>query len=105
SVNNSPFFDILFPFGTLGPNLKIKTAIFHNSREQIVCTSRHKDITAAVASSLSPEHYTETANRSIYIYSAAVSEKILTGVAAKVTDIDFKSVEDRQMKDVHIKEL
>ncbi|KAL6416306.1 isoflavone reductase family protein [Ilyonectria robusta] len=105
SVNNDPLFDTLFPFGILGPNLKTKTATFHDGGERIVCTSRHKDIAAAVAKSLSPEHYAETANHPIYIYSAAISEKILTDVAAKVTGIDFGSVEGGQIKDVDIEEL
>ncbi|KAH7006902.1 hypothetical protein EDB80DRAFT_644980 [Ilyonectria destructans] len=105
SVNNGPFFDMMFPFGTMGPNLKTKTATFHDGGERIVCTSRYKDIAVAVAKSLSPEHYTETTNRPIYIYSAAVSEKILTDVATKVTGIDFGSVEGGQIQDLDVEQL
>ena len=92
SVNNGPF---LLPFiwtsGWMGANLKTKTALFHDGGDKIVCTSTLERIGETVEKILAPEHAEETKNKSIYTYSAAVSERKITNVISKVTGFDFPS--------------
>ncbi|EKG16989.1 NmrA-like protein [Macrophomina phaseolina MS6] len=100
SINNGPFFEMVFKFGSLGPNLAEKKAVFHNGGDNYVGVSRLSDIGVAVAKVLSPEHFKETENQPVYIYSAAITQRYLTRLAAEVTGIDFGTVEDGRIADV-----
>ena len=90
SVNNGPF---LVPFiwtsGWMGANLQVRTALFHDGGDKIVCTSTLDRIGETVAKILAPEHAEDTKNKSIYTYSAPVSERKITNIIAKVTGFDF----------------
>ncbi|KAM0545353.1 hypothetical protein ACHAPJ_011425 [Fusarium lateritium] len=105
SINNGPFFEMCLRFGVLGPNLGQKKAKFHNGGHNMIGPSRLPDIGLAVAKILELAHFAETANQPVYIYSAAVSERLLTALAAKVTGIDFGSVEDGEIANIDVDEL
>ncbi|KAL1629108.1 hypothetical protein SLS56_005551 [Neofusicoccum ribis] len=90
SVNNGPFIEMCLKFGSLGPSIAQKTAVFHNGGDNVVGTSRLSDIAIAVAKVLDPAHFEETANTSIYMYSAAISERYLTQLASEVAGVEFK---------------
>ncbi|KAI1660578.1 NAD(P)-binding protein [Daldinia decipiens] len=102
SVNNGPFFEICLKQGALGPNIKEKKAIFHNGGNLLVGTSTLPDIAATVVKILDPAYLDETANKSVYIHSAAVSERLLTKLASEVTGIDFGDVESGKILDLDI---
>ncbi|KAF4539864.1 Isoflavone reductase family protein [Lasiodiplodia theobromae] len=105
SVNSGPFLDLVFPFGMLGPNLAERKATFHNGGAHYVGASRLADIGTAVARVLKPEHFQDSANKPVYIYSAAVSERYLTKLTAEVTGIDFGTVEDGRIEDLDTEQL
>ncbi|KAL5584336.1 hypothetical protein FOVSG1_013725 [Fusarium oxysporum f. sp. vasinfectum] len=105
SVNSGPFFEMCLRFGVLGPNLGQRKATFHNGGHKVIGPSRLPDIGSAVAKILDPIHFAETANQPVYIYSAAVSERLLTDLAAKVTGIDFGTVEDGKIVNIDVGEL
>ncbi|KAH7273466.1 hypothetical protein B0J15DRAFT_477197 [Fusarium solani] len=105
SINNGPFFEMCLRFGVLGPNLREKKATFHNGGNNMIGTSTLPDIATAVAKVLDSAHFAETANQPVYIYSAAVSERLLTELASKVTGIDFGTVEDGRIADLDVDEL
>ncbi|GME30555.1 uncharacterized protein B0J15DRAFT_477197 [Neofusicoccum parvum] len=90
SVNNGPFFEMCLKFGSLGPSIAQKTAVFHNGGDNVVGTSRLSDIAIAVARVLDRAHFEETANTPIYMYSAAISERYLTQLASEVAGVEFK---------------
>ncbi|RSL90775.1 hypothetical protein CEP51_000595 [Fusarium floridanum] len=105
SINNGPFFEMCLRFGVLGPNLREKKATFHNGGNNLVATTTLPDIATTVAKILDPAHFAETANQPVYIHSAAISERLLTDLASKVTGIDFGTVEDGRIADLDIDEL
>lgn len=105
SVNNGPFFDMCLRFGALGPNLQLKKAVFHNGGHNVVGSTLLPDIGTAVAKILDPSHFAETTNQPVYIHSAAISERMMTDLAAKVTGIDFGTVEDGKIVDLNVDEL
>ncbi|KAJ4236984.1 hypothetical protein NW759_000108 [Fusarium solani] len=105
SINNGPFFEMCLRFGVLGPNLREKKATFHNGGNNMIGTTTLPDIATAVAKVLDSAHFAETANQPVYIYSAAVSERLLTELASKVTGIDFGTVEDGRIADLDVDEL
>jgi len=94
SVNNGPFFiPYIWTMGWMGANLKAKTALFHDGGNKIVCASTLERIGETVAKILAPEHAEDTKNKSIYTYSAAVSERKITNIISKVTGLDFPATE------------
>lgn len=105
SINNGPFFEMGLKFGVLGPNLQEKKATFHNGGHNTVGSSRLPDIATAVVQVLDPAHIDETANQPVYIYSAAISESLLTELASKVTGIDFGTLEDGRVTNLDVDEM
>ncbi|KAI0849119.1 NAD(P)-binding protein [Daldinia vernicosa] len=105
SVNNGPFFEMCLKAGALGPNIKDKKAVFHNGGNNLVGTSTLPDIAAAVVKILDPAHLDETANKPVYMYSAAISERLLTKLASEVTGIDFGDVESGKILDLDIDQM
>ncbi|KAF9880338.1 NmrA-like family protein [Colletotrichum karsti] len=92
SINNGPFFDLVLSFGGLGPDFRKKTAKWHNGGGNLVGVTRLPDIAETISKILRDENglYKEAENKSVYIHSAAVSEKQLTQIAEKVTDQKFE---------------
>lgn len=94
SINNGPFLiPQIWTAGWMGPNVKSKTAILHDGGKAIVCGSTLQRIGEGVAKSLSSEHAAETKNQSVYVYSAALSEKKVTDIVSKITEIKFEETE------------
>ncbi len=85
SVNNGPFLVPQFWLtGFLGPNLKAKTANYHDGGHKIVATSTLERIAEGVAASLLPENVVKTKNKPAYIYSAALSERKVADIVSKL---------------------
>ncbi|OTB09646.1 hypothetical protein M426DRAFT_83052 [Hypoxylon sp. CI-4A] len=105
SINNGPFFEMCLKFGALGPNIAQKKAVFHDGGEKYIGTSTLPDIGAALVKILDPAHFDETANQAIYIYSAAISERLLTELVSKVTRIDFGTVEDGRITNLSVDQV
>ncbi|KAG9236288.1 hypothetical protein BJ875DRAFT_397547 [Amylocarpus encephaloides] len=94
SVNNGPFcVGFLWTSGFVGPNLKNQTTTFHDGGNNIVCTSTLERIGESVAKVLATEHLESTKNKPVYTYSAAVSERKMTDVFAKIKGITFEETE------------
>ncbi|KAL0933728.1 NmrA-like family protein [Colletotrichum truncatum] len=95
SINNGPFFELVLSFGGLGPDFRAKTANYHNGGDNLIGVTRLPDIAETVGKILSDEKglYKEAENKSVYIHSAAVSEKQLTQIAEKVTGHTFETRE------------
>lgn len=89
-------------FGVLGPNLAEKKATFHDGGDKMIGASLLPDIGTALVKILEPGNFEETANKPVYFYSAAVSERLLTRLATEVTGIDFGSVEDGRILDLNV---
>ncbi|TVY82386.1 putative pinoresinol-lariciresinol reductase [Lachnellula suecica] len=90
SVNGGPFFvPFIWTSGWMGANPKTKKASYHDGGNKIVCTSTLERIGESVAKILAPEHAAETKNKSIYTYSAPVSERKITDIIAKITGSNF----------------
>ncbi|KAK9414363.1 putative NmrA-like domain-containing protein [Seiridium unicorne] len=102
SVNNGPFFEMCLEGGVLGPNIKKKKAVFHNGGDNVIGPSTLPDIAAAIVKIIDPAHLDETANQPVYIYSAAISERQLTRLAAEVTGINFGDVEGGRIADLDV---
>lgn len=102
SINNGAFLEMCLKFGVLGPNLAQKKATFHDGGDKIIGASLLPDIGSALVKVLEPEHFEQTANKPVYFYSAAISEKKLTRLASEVTGIDFGSVEDGRILDLDV---
>ncbi|KAF4624589.1 hypothetical protein G7Y89_g13580 [Cudoniella acicularis] len=91
SINNGPFLvNFLWLSGWMGPNPKTKTTTLHDGGEKIVCSSTLERIGESVAKVLLPEHAESTKNKSIYVYSAAISEKQMSGIVSKVLGTELK---------------
>lgn len=105
SVNNGIFFDMAVQHGILGPNLRKKTAVFHDGGGKTVCTSRLADIGRTVAAVLADKNLAATENTPVYTYSAAVTERQMTALAARATGVDFGSVEDGRIKNLVVEEI
>ncbi|OTA57660.1 NAD(P)-binding protein [Hypoxylon sp. EC38] len=102
SINNGAFLEMSLKFGALGPNMAQKKAVFHDGGDKVVGASTLPDIGAALVKILDPAHFEETANKPIYMYSAAVSERMLTSLVSKVTGIDFGTVEDGRITNISV---
>ncbi|EFQ34561.1 hypothetical protein CGRA01v4_13931 [Colletotrichum graminicola] len=91
SVNNGPFLELVLGFGGLGPDFRTHTARYHNGGDNLIGTTRLVDIAETIAKILRDENglYTEAGNKSVYIHSAAVTEKQMTEFAEKVTGLSF----------------
>ncbi|KAI8310025.1 hypothetical protein K4K59_008739 [Colletotrichum sp. SAR11_240] len=105
SINNGAFLELCLKFGILGPNLMQKTATFHDGGEKVVGASLLPDIGTALVKILEPGHFEETANKPVYFYSAAISEKMLTRLASEATGIDFGSVEDGRIPNLKVEDM
>ncbi|KAF0320341.1 isoflavone reductase family protein [Colletotrichum asianum] len=105
SINNGAFLELCLKFGILGPNLMQKTATFHDGGEKVVGASLLPDIGTALVKILEPSHFEETANKPVYFYSAAISEKMLTRLASEATGIDFGSVEDGRVPNLKVEDM
>lgn len=105
SINTGPFFEVCMAIGVLGPNLCTKTATFHNGGGNLVGVSRWADIGKVVSKILQPPYYDQAANQAVYMYSAAITERKLTDLAAKVTGIDFGTVEDGRIANIDVNQL
>ncbi|KAL3293137.1 NAD(P)-binding protein [Colletotrichum asianum] len=105
SINNGAFLELCLKFGILGPNLMQKTATFHDGGEKVVGASLLPDIGTALVKILEPGHFEETANKPVYFYSAAISEKMLTRLASEATGIDFGSVEDGRVPNLKVEDM
>ncbi|KAF4835193.1 putative pinoresinol-lariciresinol reductase 3 [Colletotrichum tropicale] len=105
SINNGAFLELCLKFGILGPNLMQKTATFHDGGEKVVGASLLPDIGTALVKILEPGHFEETANKPVYFYSAAISEKMLTRLASDATGIDFGSVEDGRIPNLKVEDM
>lgn len=92
-------------FGVLGPNLAQKKATFHDGGDKVIGASLLPDIGTALVKILEPGHFEETANKPVYFYSAAISERMLTRLATDVTGIDFGSVEDGSIPDLKVDDM
>ncbi|KXH66038.1 hypothetical protein CSAL01_05834 [Colletotrichum salicis] len=92
SVNNGPFFELVLGFGGLGPNFRSKTARYHNGGDNLIGTTKISDVAETIAKVFRDERglYKEAENKSLYIHSAAVSEKQLTEMAETVTGQKFE---------------
>jgi len=88
SINNGPFLDLGVKVGFLGPNVRNKTATFHDGGDKLYCATSTEDIGKAVALML--QHPAETKNKPVYIYSAMLSDRKLTSIVSKLTGIDFE---------------
>ncbi|OTA91096.1 hypothetical protein M434DRAFT_389356 [Hypoxylon sp. CO27-5] len=102
SINNGAFLEMSLKFGALGPNMAQKKAVFHDGGDKVVGASTLPDIGAALVKILDPAHFEETANKPVYMYSAAVSERMLTSLVSKVTGIDFGTVEDGRITNISV---
>lgn len=102
SINNGAFLEMCLKFGVLGPNLAEKKATFHDGGDKLIGASLLPDIGTALVKILEPGNFEETANKPVYFYSAAVSERLLTRLATEVTGIDFGSVEDGRILDLNV---
>lgn len=105
SLNNGAFLDITIKFGALGPNPMTKQAVFHNGGDNEIGPSTLADIADAIVRILDPVNLADTANQAVYIYSAAVTERKLTAMVARILGVDFGSVEDGRIPDVSVGEL
>ncbi|VUC26968.1 unnamed protein product [Clonostachys rosea] len=105
SINNGAFFEMSLKYGVLGPNLQQRKATFHNGGSNVVGASLLSDIGKVLVKVLEPAHFQETANKAVYFYSAAVSERLLTDLAGQVTGIDFGSVNDGQIQDLNVDDM
>ncbi len=95
SINNGPFFlSFIWLSGWIGPGLSSKVTSLHDGGDKIVCTTTLERIGEGVARSLLPEHAEATKNKTIYVYSAVMSERKMTSLVSKLAGIDFK--EDNQ---------
>ena len=52
------------------------------------------DIGTILVKILKSEHFEETVNKAVYFYSTAISKRLLTCLATKVTGINFGSIKD-----------
>ncbi|GKT65603.1 NmrA-like family protein [Colletotrichum tofieldiae] len=102
SVNNGPFFELVLGFGGLGPDFRTKIARYHNGGDNLIGTTRLSDVAETIAKVLRDEKglYKEAENKSVYIHSAAVSEKQLTRLAEKVTGLTF-AVENYDVEELY----
>ncbi|KAK1997554.1 NAD(P)-binding protein [Colletotrichum falcatum] len=102
SVNNGPFLDLVLGFGGLGPDFRAKTARYHNGGNNLIGATRLPDIAKTIAKILGNENglYAEAENRSVYIHSAAVTEKQMTKIAEKVTGETF-AVENYDVEEMY----
>ncbi|TQN64936.1 Bifunctional pinoresinol-lariciresinol reductase [Colletotrichum shisoi] len=100
SVNNGPFLEMVLSFGGLGPDFRTGTARLHDGGDNPIGATRPSDVAATIAKILRDENgllYREAENKSVYIHSAAVSERQLTRLAEKVTGRTF-AVENRDVE-------
>ncbi|QDS68150.1 hypothetical protein FKW77_010330 [Venturia effusa] len=88
SINNGPFLDLGVKMGFLGPNLRTKTATFHDGGDKLVCSTPTEDIGKAVALML--QKPAETKNKPVYVYSTLISERKMTDIVSKITGQEFK---------------
>lgn len=103
SINNGPFMlSFVWTSGWMGPNPKNKTTKYHDGGDNIVCTSTLQRIGEGVAKVLAPEHVASTRNKSIYVYSAAMSERKMTELVAKASGVD---VSEFKVEEASISEL
>ncbi|KAL3426304.1 isoflavone reductase family protein [Phlyctema vagabunda] len=94
SINNGPFcIPPLWTQGWMGPNVKTKTATFHDGGDKVVCTSTLERIGEGVAKVLSAEHAEATKNQPIYVYTAAVTERKITDIISKITGTEFETMD------------
>ncbi|GKT51190.1 bifunctional pinoresinol-lariciresinol reductase [Colletotrichum spaethianum] len=102
SINNGPFFELVLNLGGLGPDFGTKTARYHNGGGNLIGTTKLSDIADTVAKILRDEKglYKEAENKSVYIHSAAVSEKQLTKLAEKLTGLTF-AVENCDVEELY----
>ncbi|KAK1988220.1 hypothetical protein LZ30DRAFT_700028 [Colletotrichum cereale] len=102
SVNNGPFLDLVLGFGGLGPDFRSKTARYHNGGDNLVGTTRLPDIAETIAKILRDEKglYKQAENKSVYIHSAAVTEKQMVEIAEKVTGQTF-AVENYDVEELY----
>jgi hypothetical protein len=88
SINNGPFLDLGINYGFLGPNVRSKKATFHDGGDIVCCATSTEDIAKAVVALL--QHPDQTVNKSVYVYSAAVTEKKVTAMVENLTGIKFQ---------------
>jgi hypothetical protein len=105
SVNNGPFFDMGIERGFLGPQVQSGKATFRDGGAKPLITSTLADISTGVAKVLQAEFFEETANKPVYIYSFATTERDVTRVVGKVTGKDFGTVEGGQIQDINVAQL
>lgn len=74
----------------MGLGISSKVTSLHDGGDKIVCTTSLERIGEAVARALLPEHVQDTANKPIYVYSAAVSDRKMTSIVSNLTGIEFK---------------
>lgn len=101
SVNNGPFMvPQLWLSGRMGPNLKARTATYHDGGHKIVPTTTLQRIGEGVAASLLPENAAKTKNKPAYIYSAAMSERKVAEIVSKLLGgVEFEE------KDVSVEKI
>jgi len=97
SIQTGPFFDLGVQLGFLGPNIKTKTALFHDGGDVACCTTSRDDIAEAVKLVL--QHPEETNNKPVYVYSALVTERQVTDIVSKLTGIQFEIKHTSAQKD------
>lgn len=61
-----------------------KQAVFHNGGDNEIGPSTLADIVDAIVRILDPVNFADTVNQAVYIYSAAVTERKLTAMVAKI---------------------
>jgi len=97
SVQTGPFFDLGVKLGFLGPNIKTKTALFHDGGDVACCTTSRDDIAEAVKLVL--QHPEETKNKPVYVYSALITERRVTDIVSKLTGIQFEIKQTSSQQD------
>ncbi|KAJ6032126.1 hypothetical protein N7540_002858 [Penicillium herquei] len=101
SVNNGAFFDMILPYGILGPNIMTKKAVFHNGGDNKIAVSLLSDIAIAIVKLLETDSiFNSAANQPVYICSAAITERRLTELVSEITGIDFGTPEQVSVKEL-----
>lgn len=91
SVNNGPFLvPYIWTSGWMGPSLQTKKTLYHDGGDKLVCTSTLDRIGETVAAIFKPQHAAETKNKTVYAYSAVVSERKITNILSKITGTQFE---------------
>ena len=89
TINNGPFLrKDLWLDGFLGVDAPNKRVTYYDGGHRAVCTSTLERIAEAVAKCLTPEHWAETCNQAVYVYSTVLSQRQATHLLAQAMDLN-----------------